>query len=132
MQSVMAEPEVKSIRTTQRESIVTIRDLSKVYKQGEINVTALNRISLDIQKGEFLTLMGPSGSGKSTLLHIIAGIDRPTSAKCVVQGIREAKLPLADAIVEDFTDFDPSHPDSPESFSLPESPQRSNVAPRGN
>lgn len=69
------------------ESIVTIRDLSKIYRQGEINVTALNRISLDIRKGEFLTLMGPSGSGKSTLLHIIAGIDRPTSGKCVVQGI---------------------------------------------
>ena len=69
------------------ESIVTIRDLSKIYRQGEINVTALNRISLDIRNGEFLTLMGPSGSGKSTLLHIIAGIDRPTSGKCVVQGI---------------------------------------------
>jgi putative ABC transport system ATP-binding protein len=92
MQSVMAEPEVKSIRTTPRESIVTIRDLSKIYKQGEINVTALNRISLDIEKGEFLTLMGPSGSGKSTLLHIIAGIDRPTSGKCIVQGIEVTNL----------------------------------------
>jgi putative ABC transport system ATP-binding protein len=87
MQSVMAEPEIPTTRTAQRENIVTIRDLSKIYKQGEINVTALNRISLDIQKGEFLTLMGPSGSGKSTLLHIIAGIDRPTSGKCVVQGV---------------------------------------------
>lgn len=74
------------------EKIVTIRALSKIYKQGEINVTALDRISLDIQKGEFLTLMGPSGSGKSTLLHIIAGIDRPTSGQCVVQGIDVAKL----------------------------------------
>ena len=87
MQSVMAEPGVTSTRSASRENIVTIRDLSKIYKQGEINVTALNRISLDIQKGEFLTLMGPSGSGKSTLLHIIAGIDRPTSGKCVVQGV---------------------------------------------
>jgi putative ABC transport system ATP-binding protein len=87
MQSVMAEPEVPTTRTASRENIVTVRDLSKIYKQGEINVTALNRISLDIQKGEFLTLMGPSGSGKSTLLHIIAGIDRPTSGKCMVQGV---------------------------------------------
>lgn len=69
------------------ENIVVIRDLSKVYRQGEINVTALNQISLDIRLGEFLTLMGPSGSGKSTLLHIIAGIDRPTSGSCVVQGV---------------------------------------------
>ena len=75
-----------------RASIVTVRDLSKIYKQGEINVTALNRISLDIESGEFLALMGPSGSGKSTLLHIIAGIDRPTSGKCIVQGIDLTEL----------------------------------------
>ena len=74
------------------ENIVTIRDLSKIYRQGEINVTALNRISLDIRKGEFLTLMGPSGSGKSTLLHIIAGIDRPTSGRCIVQGVDVTEL----------------------------------------
>jgi putative ABC transport system ATP-binding protein len=74
------------------ENIVTIRNLSKIYRQGEINVTALDNISLDIKAGEFLTLMGPSGSGKSTLLHIIAGIDRPTSGECLVQGIDVAKL----------------------------------------
>lgn len=74
------------------ENIVEIRNLSKVYAQGEIQVTALNSISLDIQKGEFLALMGPSGSGKSTLLHIIAGIDRPTSGECHVQGVDVTKL----------------------------------------
>lgn len=74
------------------ENIVAIRELSKVYAQGEIQVTALNRISLDIQKGEFLTLMGPSGSGKSTLLHIIAGIDRPTSGECRVQDVNVTRL----------------------------------------
>ncbi len=73
-------------------SIVTVRSLSKIYQQGEINVTALNNISLDIMAGEFLALMGPSGSGKSTLLHIIAGIDRPTSGQCLVQGIDVAQL----------------------------------------
>ncbi len=72
--------------------IVTIRDLSKIYRQGEIEVTALNRISLTIAQGEFLSLMGPSGSGKSTLLHIIAGIDRPTSGECVVQNVRVTEL----------------------------------------
>ena len=73
-------------------NIVTIRNLSKLYRQGDINVTALNDISLDIRVGEFLTLMGPSGSGKSTLLHIIAGIDRPTSGECHVQGIDVNRL----------------------------------------
>ena len=73
-------------------NIVTIRELTKVYEQGEIKVVALNRISLDIQTGEFLALMGPSGSGKSTLLHIIAGVDRPTSGECRVQDVDVAKL----------------------------------------
>ncbi len=72
--------------------VVQIQELSKVYQQGEISIYALNRISLNIAQGEFLTLMGPSGSGKSTLLHIIAGIDRPSSGQCRVQGIDVTKL----------------------------------------
>ncbi len=74
------------------EIVVMIRELSKLYRQGEINVTALNHICLDIRTGEFLALMGPSGSGKSTLLHIIAGIDRPTNGQCIVQGIDVTRL----------------------------------------
>src|SRR6266567_1572868 len=73
-------------------NMVEIRNVTKLYQQGEINVTALNKISLDIQVGEFLALMGPSGSGKSTLLHIIAGIDRPTEGECRVQGVDVARL----------------------------------------
>ena len=74
------------------ETIVQIRELTKLYSQGDIQVTALDRITLDIAVGEFLALMGPSGSGKSTLLHIIAGVDRPTSGECLVQGVDVTKL----------------------------------------
>ena len=72
--------------------IVQIRELTKIYAQGEIEVTALDRITLDIAAAEFLALMGPSGSGKSTLLHIIAGVDRPTSGECLVQGVNVTRL----------------------------------------
>ena len=72
--------------------IVQIRELTKLYAQGEIQVTALDRITLDIAAGECLALMGPSGSGKSTLLHIIAGVDRPTSGECLVQGVNVRRL----------------------------------------
>lgn len=74
------------------EPIVRVRELSKVYRQGEIDVTALNRVSVDIPAGEFLALMGPSGSGKSTLLHIIAGIDQPTSGKVWIKDVEVTSL----------------------------------------
>lgn len=74
------------------DSIVKIRNLSKIYRQGESEITALKDVSLDIGACEFLSLMGPSGSGKSTLLHIIAGIDRPTSGACWVQDIEVTAL----------------------------------------
>lgn len=74
------------------ESIVEVRELSKVYQQGETNVVALNCVSVGIQPGEFVVLMGPSGSGKSTLLHLIAGIDRPTSGQVLVRGVNVANL----------------------------------------
>ena len=68
--------------------VVVIQKLTKLYQQGEVEVRALNDVSLTIAEREFLSLMGPSGSGKSTLLHIIAGIDRPTSGSCTVQGVQ--------------------------------------------
>jgi putative ABC transport system ATP-binding protein len=79
-----------------QEPIVQIRDLTKVYGHGEIEVKALDCVNLDIAAGEFLALMGPSGSGKSTLLHIIAGIDRPTRGRCIVQGTNVAVLSETD------------------------------------
>ena len=72
--------------------VVQIQNVSKLYLQGDEEVRALDNVSLDINEGEFVALMGPSGSGKSTLLHVIAGIDRPTKGACLVQGTDVAQL----------------------------------------
>lgn len=63
-----------------------IENLCKVYGKGENQVTALNHVSLTIEKGEFTAIIGSSGSGKSTLLHIIGGVDVPTSGKVYLDG----------------------------------------------
>lgn len=72
--------------------VVQARNVSKVFKREAFEVKALDDVSIDIAAGEFLALMGPSGSGKSTLLHIIAGVDRPTSGECRVQGLNVTRL----------------------------------------
>ena len=54
------------------------KNISKEYRNGENKLLALNNISFEAYKGEFIAIVGPSGSGKSTLLHIIGGIDKPT------------------------------------------------------
>lgn len=67
--------------------LIILKDVSKNYRLGGSTVHALRNISLDIEKGEFVTIIGPSGSGKTTLLNIVGGIDRPSSGKVLVEGI---------------------------------------------
>jgi putative ABC transport system ATP-binding protein len=66
--------------------LLRIEGLSKVYGKGESAVIALDNISLAVEKGEFVAIIGSSGSGKSTLLHIIGGVDVPTSGKVYLDG----------------------------------------------
>lgn len=67
-------------------AFLKIEDLCKVYGKNENKVTALDHVSLAIEKGEFTAIIGSSGSGKSTLLHSIAGVDVPTSGKIYLEG----------------------------------------------
>ncbi len=66
--------------------MISVRDVHKVFRQGEAEVRALAGVSLDIAAGEFVSIMGPSGSGKSTLLHLMGGLDVPTAGEIVIDG----------------------------------------------
>jgi putative ABC transport system ATP-binding protein len=67
--------------------MIEITDLRKTYRMGNVEVRALDGVTLDIAKGEFLGIMGPSGSGKTTLLHMLGLLDIPTSGKIVIDGL---------------------------------------------
>lgn len=74
------------------DTIVRIRDVRKVYRMAAEEVHALKGISLDIKRGEYVSIMGPSGSGKSTLFNMIGGIDTPTSGDVWIEGFQLADL----------------------------------------
>ncbi|MED1599198.1 MULTISPECIES: ABC transporter ATP-binding protein [Bacillus] len=79
--------------------MITLNNIHKTYYQGKLAVPILHGISLTIQNGEFVSIMGPSGSGKSTLMNIIGCLDRPTEGEYVLNGVNiltadEAKLAL--------------------------------------
>lgn len=67
-------------------AILKTRDLKKIYGSGETAVHALDGINLEVEKGEFVAIVGTSGSGKSTLLHMLGGLDRPTEGSVMVDG----------------------------------------------
>ncbi|MDX1617062.1 MAG: ABC transporter ATP-binding protein [Candidatus Promineifilaceae bacterium] len=72
--------------SAQRQPLITIKEVTKVYHLGEYEVHALRGASLDIFEGEFVAIMGPSGSGKSTMMNILGALDSPTSGTYILAG----------------------------------------------
>jgi putative ABC transport system ATP-binding protein len=75
-----------------RKAVIDIRDITKIYKMGDIEVQALRGVSLKVFEGEFISIMGPSGSGKSTMLQILGALDQPTDGEYYLDGVNVAKL----------------------------------------
>jgi len=79
--------------------LINLRNIGKVYCLGEVDIPALGGVSLEIERGEFLAIMGASGSGKSTLLNIMGCLDQPTSGEYLLDGERVESLD-SDALAE--------------------------------
>jgi putative ABC transport system ATP-binding protein len=76
----------------QRDAVIQIENLTRVYQMGETEVRALAGVSLEVQRNEYIAIMGPSGSGKSTLMNMIGCLDTPSSGEYVLNGNRVSQM----------------------------------------
>ncbi len=87
------EPEEQSTaQDTGEDHIIAVRDVWKTYRMGDVDVHALKGVTLDVIRGEYLSIMGPSGSGKTTLFNMVGALDRPSKGEVGVNGINMASL----------------------------------------
>jgi len=82
----------QNVQPEQSSPIILAENLTKVYSTGSIKVPAVNGVSLSIERGEFVAIVGPSGSGKSTLFYLLGGLTRATSGRVVIDGVDFANL----------------------------------------
>lgn len=80
------------MRRNMKGMVVEAFDLKKTYMQGRIPIEALHGINLEVEEGEFLSVLGPSGSGKSTLLNLMGALDKPTDGKLFIENIDVSTL----------------------------------------
>ncbi len=86
------QPAAAGPQGAEEDYIIGVRDVWKTYRMGDVEVHALKGVTLDVIRGEYLSIMGPSGSGKTTLFNMIGALDRPTKGEVGVNGINMASL----------------------------------------
>src|SRR5215468_6517172 len=74
------------------EPVIEVRGLVKTYRMGDVEVRALRGVDLQVERGDFLAVMGASGSGKSTLMNVLGALDRPTSGTYLLEGLDITQL----------------------------------------
>ena len=93
MENVPSDPSTPSPSLSSPASpIIVAENLTKVYSQGRLQVAAVRGVSLTVQRGEFVAIVGPSGSGKSTLFYLLGGLTQATSGRVIIDGVDFATL----------------------------------------
>jgi putative ABC transport system ATP-binding protein len=91
---------MNNVAVSDNSVLITVKDATKVYRMGEVDVHALRKSSIDVYEGEFLIIVGPSGSGKSTLLNMIGGMDSPTSGDIIF--LKKNLSEASDAVLTEY------------------------------
>lgn len=85
--TIQTEDSKDSQNNENQQHIIALEDVAKTYQMGKVEVPALKRADLIVQRGDFMVILGPSGSGKTTLLNLIGGIDAPTTGNIIIDGV---------------------------------------------